>query len=98
MTTTVHNKKISNNNIFSQVNLTNNHNKTTNYHQIIQDKINELSDKLESGDTETTYAIGAQSFTEREWDKLMTDFDKAQDSMRVLMRERHKEMEETKDK
>lgn len=97
MTTTVYNEKVSNS-IYSQANLTPKSTQTTDYHQIIQAKINELNDKLQNGDTETTYAIGAQSFTEREWDKLMTDFDKAQDSMRELMRERHEEMEEAKDK
>lgn len=64
------------------------------FYGIIRNEIEEIYEKLKTGETETSYQIGAQSFTEKEWDKLMFDFDKIQDDMRELMRDRHRIKEE----
>lgn len=50
--------------------------------QKIHDKINEILKKIQSGDTEPTYQIGGQTFTEKEWDKLLEKFDSAEEAIR----------------
>lgn len=68
------------------------------YLSVIKEKIKELSEKIENGETEPTYQIGAQSFTEKEWDKLMSDYDAMQDAIKELMRDRHEERKEKLEK
>lgn len=68
------------------------------YWSVIREKIKEMSEKMQNGQTEPTYQIGAQSFTEKEWDKLMSDYDAMQDAVKELMRDRHEEREEKLEK
>lgn len=63
----------------------------TEYQKVVAGKIKELSEKLQKGDAETSYQIGAQSFTEQEWNKLMDEYDYMQDEVKKLMREKHEE-------
>ncbi len=55
--------------------------------QVIRDKINEMLEKIENGDIEPTYQIGGRSFTEREWDKLLTEIDAAEEALKKLVEE-----------
>lgn len=61
------------------------------YKELIQAKIEELTEKVKNGDTEPAYQIGGQAFTEEDWDKFLGRFDKLQEKIR-------KEMEEQKAK
>lgn len=67
------------------------------FNSVIRQRIEYLEEKIKNGDTETSYAIGASSFTEREWDKLMTKIDSIQDKLREMMREEQKIQEERKE-
>lgn len=60
---------------------------TTDYTQEISAKIQELYEKLIHGDTEQTFAIGAQSFTLKEWDEFLTKFDELQEEIRKMQQE-----------
>lgn len=55
--------------------------------QVISDRINKLLEKLENGDIEPSYQIGGRSFTEREWNKLIDEFDDAEDTLKKLLEE-----------
>ncbi len=67
------------------------------YHKFIAEKINEILEKIRNGETEPTYQIGAQSFTEKEWDKFLEKFDSIEETIRELIREEQarKEAEQT---
>ena len=63
--------------------------------KFISNKKNEIYEKLKNGDTEISIPIGAQSFTEEEWDKLLEKIDNITDEMKEAMREEYqKEVEE----
>ncbi len=66
------------------------------YQKVIEEKIAELSARLNNGEDQKSYQIGAQSFTEREWNKLLDEYDYVQDELKKLMRERHTEQYEKK--
>lgn len=57
------------------------------YHKFISEKINEILEKIRNGETEPTYQIGAQSFTEKEWDKFLEKFDSIEETIQELIRE-----------
>lgn len=57
------------------------------YRELIQAKIEELTEKVKNGDTEPSYQIGGQSFTEEDWDKFLGRFDKLQEKIRQEMEE-----------
>lgn len=61
--------------------------KTIGYLDILQEKIQDLSEKIQNGETEPSYQIGAQSFTLKEWDEFLAKFDSAEEAIRELMRE-----------
>ena len=60
---------------------------TMDYAEILEEKINEIFVKVQDGDTEPTYQIGSQSFTEKEWDELMEKYDSVQEAIRAIMQE-----------
>lgn len=62
-------------------------NQTEDTVELLKEKMNEILDKLRKGNTETRFRIGAQSFTEKEWDRLLERFDSAEDAVRELMKE-----------
>ncbi len=69
--------------------------KKMDYQKFLKKTIEELYVKFQNGESEPSYVIGAASFTEREWDKLLEKFDELEDSIRTQMREEHqKRMEE----
>lgn len=45
---------------------------------IIDQHIDEMSDKIKRGDIQQKFAIGSQEFTLEEWDKLLNQFDEAE--------------------
>lgn len=59
---------------------------------VIRNRIEEMTEKLKNGDTQTSYQIGAQSFTEKEWDTFIDKFDAIQEKMTEKMREEHERM------
>jgi flagellar biosynthesis regulator FlaF len=50
-------------------------NRTSDFMQQIRDKKEEILEKVKKGDTEPSFQIGSQSFTQKEWDKLLKAFD-----------------------
>ena len=63
------------------------------YTDILEKRINEIFVKVQNGDTEPTYQIGSQSFTEKEWDELMEKFDSVQEAIRAIMQEEKEKAE-----
>ena len=68
------------------------------YQKVVEQKMVELSERLQGGNDQVSYQIGAQSFTEREWNKLIDEYDEAQDRLKMLMRERHTEQDVKEEK
>lgn len=61
----------------------------------IQEEMDKIREKVKNGDTEVSFQIGGESFTIKEWDKLLDKFDSAQDAVRKLMEEKEEDrMEE----
>lgn len=69
---------------------------TVDYAKFLKEKINEIFIKIQNGDTEPTYQIGAQSFTEKEWEEFLDKFDSVEEAIQELMKEEQarKEAEE----
>lgn len=68
---------------------------------IIDNRMEFLAEKIKDGDTEISYQIGASSFTEREWNKIIEKYDDIQEKLKEMMAEEKekKEVEEiAKDK
>ncbi len=59
------------------------------YQKFLREKTEELFVKFQNGESEPSYQIGAASFTEKEWDKLLEKIDKLEDEIRTQMREEH---------
>ena len=66
------------------------------YRELLAKQIEKLQEKIENGDTEETFQIGAQTFTVKEWKEFLDKFDSIQEVMEELMRERHKLQEKEK--
>lgn len=64
------------------------------FKEFMQQKTNEISQKIQSGELEESYQIGGRSFTVKEWDKLLEEFDSIQEAVRELMREEQEKKEE----
>ncbi len=64
--------------------------------EFLQERMKELLEKIQNGEDGTSYKIGADSFTEKEWDELLENFDTIEDKIRELMRERHEKQWEEK--
>lgn len=61
--------------------------------QKIHEEIEQILVKIENGEAEPSYQIGSRSFTEREWDKLLEEFDSIQEAIRKLMKEERERRE-----
>lgn len=68
--------------------------KTAECMAFLHEKSEEILEKLRNGETEVSYQIGAESYTEKEWDKLLKKFDDIQEDVRRKMEERIKKLEE----
>ena len=64
-------------------------NSNMDYQRIISERRNEIYEKLKNGDTEESFQIGGSSFTEKKWDKLLSEVDDITEEMREAMREEH---------
>ena len=51
-----------------------------NYSEYLKKKINEIFVKIQNGDTEPSYQIGSQSFTEKEWEEFIDRFDSIEEA------------------
>ena len=67
------------------------------YAKILEEKIKEIFVKIQNGDTEPTYQIGAQSFTEKEWEEFLDKFDSVEDAIQELMKEEQARKEAVED-
>ena len=56
-----------------------------NYSEYLKKKINEILKKIQNGDTEPSYQIGAQSFTEKEWEEFLDRFDSIEEAIQELI-------------
>lgn len=56
--------------------------------QEISNRKNEICEKVKKGELEESFQIGGQSFTIKEWNKLLSTFDSAQDKLKALLEER----------
>ena len=61
------------------------------YMQLIREKMDEMQEKIDSGNIRPSFATGAQSYTVQEWDKLLRQFDKSE---KVLQEAQRDEIEE----
>lgn len=59
----------------------------------IGEKKKEIEQKLENGETEPTFSIGASSFTAKEWDKLIDKVDKNLEAVRKEQEQRKEAQE-----
>ena len=62
--------------------------------ECISNRKNEIAEKLKTGETEPTFAIGAESYTCKEWDHFIRKFDKTLDAIKDEQEERREAMEE----
>ena len=53
----------------------------TDYQKILSERKSESYEKLKNGDTEESFQIGGSSFTEKEWDKLLSKVDDITEEM-----------------
>lgn len=56
--------------------------------QVIAARKEEIREKLRNGDTEVKYQIGGSSYTEKEWERMMEQFDSLEEAIRNMMEER----------
>lgn len=54
----------------------------------IKEKMQEIYDKLQNGDTDTKFRIGNQEFSIKEWDHFLEKFDSVQDAIRAALEEK----------
>ena len=81
-------------NSFGMVSEINRTDKTAECMAFLREKSEEILEKLRNGETEVSYPIGAESYTEKEWDKLLKKFDDIQEDVRRKMEERFRKREE----
>ncbi len=79
---------------FGRLSETNGPDKTAACMAFLREKSEEILEKLRNGETEVSYPIGAESYTEKEWDKLLQKFDDIQEDVRRKMEERFRKREE----
>ncbi len=53
----------------------------------LRGRMDEILEKVKNGETEPRFQIGSQSFTEKEWDRLLERFDSAEDDIKEDMEE-----------
>lgn len=55
--------------------------------QMISDRKKEIYEKVKNNDTETSFRIGSQSFTIKEWEKILEQFDLVEEEIKEQMKE-----------
>ncbi len=63
------------------------------YREQILAHMEQMAKKVKDGTVEPSFQIGAQSFTMREWEKLITNFDDAEEGLREQIKEMIAEVE-----
>lgn len=63
----------------------------------INEKKKEIAEKVKNGDTEPSFAIGAESYTVKEWDRLMQKIDKNIEAVRKEQEERREKLEKERE-
>jgi len=63
----------------------------------ISEKKKEIAEKVKNGETEPSFAIGAGSFTEKEWDRLMQKIDKNIEAVKQEQEERKEKLEKARE-
>ncbi len=64
------------------------------YREQILAHMEEMAKKVKDGTVEPTFQTGAQSFTMREWEKLLADFDDAEEALQEQIKELIAEVEQ----
>lgn len=64
------------------------------FHAELLKHMEQMADKIKRGDTEQKFQIGNQVFSEKEWNKMLQDFDKAEEELQEMVEEDIKEREE----
>ncbi len=60
---------------------------TEDYQKLFEEKMDEIFIKIQKGDTESSYQIGSQAFTEKEWNKFLENFDSIEEAADLLTAE-----------
>ena len=68
----------------------------TDYQKLLQEKREDLMDRIRKGEMEPSFQIGSQSFTLKEWKRFMNKFDNTENIIREEIREEGKKREEQK--
>ena len=58
------------------------------YARLLKEKSEEIFTKIKNGETENSYQIGSQSFTEKEWDEFLSKFDSLEELKAQLEKDR----------
>lgn len=67
----------------------------TDYQKLLQEKREELVDKIRKGEMEPSFQIGTQSFTLKEWKRFMDKFDNTEKLIKEELREEGKKSTKT---
>ena len=57
------------------------------YMELIREKMAEMQEKIDNGDIQPSFSTGAQSYTIKEWDKLLQQFDASEKKIQKAQRE-----------
>ena len=66
--------------------------------RFIRERKQEIYDKVRKGQTEVKIRIGAQEYTEKEWDKLIESFDETEDDIRRQLQEAREQQRKDREK
>ncbi|MCR5526710.1 MAG: hypothetical protein K6F39_04935 [Lachnospiraceae bacterium] len=66
--------------------------KEVDYTQLLKDHMEEMREKIANNDIEEKIPIGASSMSVKEWQKLMTAFDKAEETIHAEIKERSEKL------
>lgn len=64
--------------------------------ECISNRKNEIAEKIKNGETEPTFAIGAETYTCKEWDNLIKKVDKNLEAIKKAQEERREAFEKKK--
>lgn len=62
----------------------------------VRNHIEMMQEKLENNEVEQKFQVGSMSFTEKEWDKLLSNFDEQEDELRKAVEEEIEKSKEEK--
>lgn len=64
--------------------------------ECISSRKNEIAEKLKTGETKPSFAIGAEAYTCQEWDRLIRKFDKTLEAVKEEQAERKEALEDSR--